>query len=260
MSIFGSPLWLMVFWLFAIGAAVGSFMNVVVYRLPLGLSLVYPPSHCPKCQNRIPWYDNVPIFGWIMLRGRCRQCHNPISARYPIIEAVTATMFALVATVEIYQINTIYPYHMLLLCTLLSTALIEFDGNRPPLRLFLPAFVVGLVAPVFWPALQLLVIRWAAPAPFTGVVGLAAGALLGDIVWLIRRSPKPTGLMFGLMCVGLFLGWQAVVIIAAGVAVLSAISWLLGWVFPKLRVPASMLLIAATLVWILTWAANVWPR
>ena len=84
-----------------VGGAVGSFLNVVVYRLPLGISMVYPPSHCPKCGKPIRWYDNVPILGWIVLRGRCRQCGNPISVRYPMVEAMTATMFAVVAVVEI---------------------------------------------------------------------------------------------------------------------------------------------------------------
>ena len=95
--------WFIVVWLIVVGAAVGSFLNVVVYRLPLGISLVHPPSHCPKCGKRIPWYDNVPVLGWIMLRGRCRQCHNPISARYPMVEAITAAMFGAVAVVEMHS-------------------------------------------------------------------------------------------------------------------------------------------------------------
>ena len=122
MPIFDAATWLIVFWLFAVGGVVGSFLNVVVYRLPLGISLVYPPSRCPKCENLIRWYDNIPIFGWIMLRGRCRQCHNPISARYPVVEAVTAVMFAVLAVAEINRLETIYPYHLLLFCTLLCTA------------------------------------------------------------------------------------------------------------------------------------------
>ena len=97
--------WFIVVWLIVVGAAVGSFLNVVVYRLPLGISLVHPPSHCPKCGKRIPWYDNVPVLGWIMLRGRCRQCHNPISMRYPVVEAITAAMFGAVAVAEMPLID-----------------------------------------------------------------------------------------------------------------------------------------------------------
>src|SRR4051794_30363881 len=80
--------------LFLLGACIGSFLNVVVWRLPRGESLVTPPSHCPKCGRPLKWYDNIPIFGWIKLRGKCRFCGQAISPRYPIVEAVTACLFA----------------------------------------------------------------------------------------------------------------------------------------------------------------------
>jgi leader peptidase (prepilin peptidase)/N-methyltransferase len=79
---------------FAIGACVGSFLNVVVWRLPRGESLMTPPSHCPSCNTRLRWYDNLPIVGWIKLGGRCRYCKEKFSVRYPIVEAVTACLFA----------------------------------------------------------------------------------------------------------------------------------------------------------------------
>jgi leader peptidase (prepilin peptidase)/N-methyltransferase len=79
--------------LFLIGSCVGSFLNVVVHRLPLGLSLVNPPSRCPKCERRLAWYDNIPVLGWIKLGGKCRWCHQPISPRYPIFEALTGLLF-----------------------------------------------------------------------------------------------------------------------------------------------------------------------
>src|ERR1700761_6169590 len=78
---------------FAFGAVIGSFLNVVVWRLPRGESLVSPPSHCPKCNTRLAWFDNIPVFGWLMLRGKCRYCREPISARYPIVEAITGLLF-----------------------------------------------------------------------------------------------------------------------------------------------------------------------
>jgi leader peptidase (prepilin peptidase)/N-methyltransferase len=83
-----------IFFLFALGACVGSFLNVVVWRLPRGESLISPPSHCPKCNTRLRWYDNLPVIGWLKLRGKCRYCGQPISARYPIVEAVTGLIFA----------------------------------------------------------------------------------------------------------------------------------------------------------------------
>jgi leader peptidase (prepilin peptidase)/N-methyltransferase len=79
--------------LFVLGACVGSFLNVLVYRLPLELSVIYPPSRCPDCETKLAWYDNIPVLGWIFLRGKCRYCDKPISARYPIIEAITGLLF-----------------------------------------------------------------------------------------------------------------------------------------------------------------------
>ena len=77
-----------------LGAIIGSFLNVVAYRLPRGESLVHPPSACPSCGARIKPYDNVPVLGWLWLRGKCRACEAPISPRYPIVEAVTGLLCA----------------------------------------------------------------------------------------------------------------------------------------------------------------------
>ena len=80
--------------LFAFGACTGSFLNVVAYRLPEGLSVIHPPSRCPTCGGRLAWRDNLPILGWLFLRGKCRFCREPISPQYPLVEAFTATLFA----------------------------------------------------------------------------------------------------------------------------------------------------------------------
>src|SRR5262245_35705876 len=80
---------------FAFGACVGSLINVIAYRLPLGLNIVTPPSRCPKCDTRLTWRENIPIFGWIFLGGKCRFCKSRISAEYPIVEAIVAFLFLL---------------------------------------------------------------------------------------------------------------------------------------------------------------------
>ena len=166
--------WFIVLFAAAFGGAVGSFLNVVIYRLPAGLSLISPPSHCPACKEPIRWYDNVPVFGWIMLGGRCRHCGCRISIRYPLVEAFTAAMFAALAAVE-NPLTAAYPCHVLLLCTLLCSALIEVDGNRPPLRLFVPALIVGIARAADLAAIERLN-AWA---------GLAAGVVAGGAVWLL---------------------------------------------------------------------------
>jgi leader peptidase (prepilin peptidase)/N-methyltransferase len=88
------PHWFVIAFLFLLGACVGSFLNVVAWRLPRGKSIFWPPSACPQCGHRLAWYDNVPIFGWLMLLGRCRYCKAPVSPRYPLVELTTAVLFA----------------------------------------------------------------------------------------------------------------------------------------------------------------------
>ncbi len=78
-----------------LGLCVGSFLNVVIYRLPLGMSLAKPASHCPKCNNPIKWYDNIPLLSYIFLRGKCRHCHEPISIRYPLVELTHCALWVL---------------------------------------------------------------------------------------------------------------------------------------------------------------------
>src|SRR5688572_954986 len=85
--------WAIGLWLFCFGACAGSFMNVVIWRLPLGRSIVYPGSRCPNCGHAVRSYDNIPIINWLILRGRCRDCGVGISWRYPAVETLVASLF-----------------------------------------------------------------------------------------------------------------------------------------------------------------------
>ncbi len=87
--------WICLVFVTVVGAVVGSFLNVVIYRLPAGVSIVRPPSRCPSCGRQLSWFDNVPVLAWCYLRGRCRTCGTPISVQYPLVEAATALLFAL---------------------------------------------------------------------------------------------------------------------------------------------------------------------
>jgi len=93
------PTWFYLVGCGLIGACIGSFLNVVIYRVPAGLSIVSPASRCPRCEHPIRGFDNVPILSWILLRAKCRDCQAPISARYPSIELVTALLFGLIGAV-----------------------------------------------------------------------------------------------------------------------------------------------------------------
>ncbi len=245
------PYWIILLFSAAFGGAIGSFLNVVVYRLPNGLSLITPPSHCPICKEPIRWFDNVPVLGWLMLGGRCRHCRCWIPFRYPAIEAFSAAMFAAVAAVEFPPVQAIYPFHLTLLCTLLCSALIEVDGNRPPVRLFVLALAVGIVTPLAWPIGRLAATSLDLPpmddALVTSLLGLAAGAILAGLVWRASGS----GLRLGLICVGLFLGWQAVAAIALATAAIHGTLLSTRYAWKKPRIPASVSLMAATTAWIL---------
>ena len=155
--------------LFAIGACVGSFLNVVVWRIPRGESIVSPPSHCPKCGRHLKWYDNLPVIGWLKLKGRCRFCGQPISPRYPIIEAVTGALFAgyYVAFfmlgagpcpdpgeprggwgagfMNMSQHWPVYALYMCLISVLLASSLIDAELYFIPLELLWFVGAVGLV-------------------------------------------------------------------------------------------------------------------
>ena len=81
---------------FLFGACLGSFLNVVVWRMPRGKSVIFPPSHCPRCKHRLAWYENLPVVSWMFLRGRCLSCKLPISVKYPLGELLTALLYTAV--------------------------------------------------------------------------------------------------------------------------------------------------------------------
>ena len=130
--------------IFLAGLAIGSFLNVVAYRLPREESLASPPSHCPSCDTPIKWYDNVPVLGWLMLRGRCRSCGEPISWRYPAVELGTGLLFALVAATQDETIRVVLG--LLLVTTLVPVTLIDLDTRRIPNAITLPSAIAALAA------------------------------------------------------------------------------------------------------------------
>ena len=125
-----------------LGAVIGSFLNVVAYRLPRGESLAHPPSHCPKCGQPVKPYDNIPVLSWLLLRGRCRHCKEPISPRYPIVEAGTALLCALVVVVKGPDEDAIIGIVLVLL--LVPVTLIDLDTHTIPNKITYPGFVIGL--------------------------------------------------------------------------------------------------------------------
>lgn len=126
---------------FIFGASVGSFLNVVIYRLPEGLSLVHPPSRCPRCETRLKPYDNVPVFGWLWLKGKCRSCKLPIAARYPMVEFATGCLF--VSVFMSFGVTWLTPGHWIFVCWLLALAMIDLDTMTLPNSLTASGLVLG---------------------------------------------------------------------------------------------------------------------
>ncbi len=280
--------WMIAAWFLFVGGAVGSFLNVVVYRLPAGMSISWPGSHCPRCKHPIRAYDNIPVLAWLWLRGRCRDCHGPISLRYPLVEAVTAGLFLLLLVVEVFQGGHNLPVrfspvhqghhphppaqgiclcllHLGLLCTLMAAGLIQWDRNRPSRWLFVPLLLIGLIAPPVWPWLHPLPAGpEAAESPWGGVVdsllGLGTGLFLGRIAqWLGTRFTavgKPGNQVLGQsLVIGVVLGWQAVLVLVPLALLLEELSRIaaLGWTLSR-RLVAAVWMAPLTLVWILNWA------
>ena len=129
--------------IFILGSAIGSFLNVVIYRVPLGKSIVSPPSSCPKCGERIKPWHNIPIFGWIILGGKCASCKNPISIRYPIIEALTGFLAIIVFT-KTHTFDIWFVVSFAVFATLLALTMIDFDYKAVPDSLNLLALTLAL--------------------------------------------------------------------------------------------------------------------
>jgi leader peptidase (prepilin peptidase)/N-methyltransferase len=116
-----------------VGLFVGSFLNVVIYRTPLGLSVAAPRSFCPTCRRQLHWWENVPVASWAALRGRCHSCHQPISVRYPLVELSTGVTFVLVTWA--WHGTVVAAAYCVLAAGMIAVGLIEYGGQRAPLSI-----------------------------------------------------------------------------------------------------------------------------
>lgn len=184
------------------GAAVGSFLNVVIWRLPRGESIVVPPSRCPSCGHAIRWFDNVPVLGWLFLRGRCRDCGGRISSRYPLVEALTALLAWLLF--RQFGLSWAFAAAFLFAAALVAVTFIDLDHQIIPDVITLPGMPLGFLAGVFG-----LGLPWG-----EALLGLLLG---GGCLWLVAEgyalATKREGMGGGdiklLAMMGAFLGWKA---------------------------------------------------
>lgn len=209
-----------------LGLIVGSFVNVVVHRLPVMLArqwraeaittldlrppkqrlynLALPRSQCPHCRATIRAIDNVPVLSWLVLRGRCRDCDAPISVRYPLVELAGA-MFMVVA-IQVWGVNWVAGAHYVLLMGLLALALIDLDRLLLPDQITLPLLWLGLGAAIAFEG---------APTPMEAVLGAAVGyGVLWLFYWGHKLLTRREGMGYGdfklLAALGAWLGWQAI--------------------------------------------------
>jgi leader peptidase (prepilin peptidase)/N-methyltransferase len=185
------------------GAAVGSFLNVCIHRLPLHVSLAWPGSHCPNCQAPVKPYDNIPVLSYLVLRGRCRSCRVPISLKYPLIELVTAAVF--LGTFVLFEPPMLFP-RLLFACAMIVLAVIDLEHRILPDVITLPGIAAGFAFSLFMP-----------PGWRESLIGLIVGGgslwLMGEVYYRVRGEE---GMGFGdvkmLAMIGAFLGWRSMLL------------------------------------------------
>jgi leader peptidase (prepilin peptidase) / N-methyltransferase len=184
----------------ACGAIVGSFLNVCIYRLPIGKSIAWPASACTSCGRELSWYENIPVLAYTVLRGRCRTCGTPISIRYPIIEALTGAMFA--CAWWYYGPQALLVSRLLFGCSLIVLFAIDLEHHLLPNSITLPGIVVGFVFSLL-----------TEPGWIASLIGIVVGGgVLYGVAEAYYRIRHEEGLGMGdvkmLAMIGAFLGWK----------------------------------------------------
>ena len=196
---------------FAIGAIIGSFLNVCIHRLPKNESVIMPASHCPKCKRNILWYDNIPILSYMILRGKCRFCRGKIAFRYPLVEIITAVLTLLLFIVFGPGIK-LFSYALLSFGLIIAT-FVDFEINEIPDQVSIGGLVAGLALSIAGPRMLDTASR---PEAFlNSFLGILVGGgsiyLLGFFGELVFRKEAMGGGDVKLMAmIGAFLGWKLV--------------------------------------------------
>lgn len=203
-----------------LGAIIGSFLNVCIYRIPLEMSVSTPRSHCFGCGKTIPWYHNIPVLSWILLRGKCANCGSRISVRYPVIEALTAVLFLLVFQMwgnpKLFGLNQLQlpeliPFYWLFVASTVVNVMIDIDHRILLDRISLGGTLITLVVSGFFPLLQ-QESTWLGGVT-TALIGAAVGLCTGLVIALGGRliflqEAFGLGDVKWMMLFGALFGWQ----------------------------------------------------
>lgn len=211
------PLTIIIVFSFIIGASVGSFLNVVILRLPEeDASIVFPASRCPRCLQNLKWYDNIPIISFLLLKKRCRYCGEPISWQYPLIEITMALLS--VALLFKFGFTLALPVYFVFTAALLAVIVIDFHHKIIPDLISLPGIVIGFLCSFINP-----VITWQQ----SGIGLLLGGGVLYAVAAGYYLFTKREGMGGGdiklLAMIGAFLGWQSLPFVVFGSSVLGAL-------------------------------------
>ncbi|WP_224243974.1 prepilin peptidase [Hyalangium gracile] len=193
---------LLTVWLFVLGLCVGSFLNVVIARVPHGESVVHPRSRCPKCGHSLSWYENIPLISWLALRGRCRNCKAPISIRYPLVELLVGLLF--LACVRRFDFTWELVSALVLVSLLVPLTFIDLEHWILPFSLTIPGIVAGvaLAVPRGMEALR--------DAALGAGVGFLAFRLMEYLGWkMFKKEALGGGDKFLVALLGAFLSWRA---------------------------------------------------
>jgi leader peptidase (prepilin peptidase)/N-methyltransferase len=222
-------LWLEIL-IFIFGACIGSFLNVCIYRIPESKSIVHPGSACPGCGSPIRFYDNLPLISYLLLRGRCRQCHSPISLRYPIVELICG-LFAICLFLKFGWSPAALIYFIFVAC-LITITFIDLDHWIIPNIITLPGIPLGLAASFFLPQLS-------ATSSLSGM--LLGGGSLFAVAWGYRLLTGREGMGLGdvklLAMIGAFIGWQGVLLTIFSASALGTLAGLVTGKGMKMKVP-----------------------
>jgi leader peptidase (prepilin peptidase)/N-methyltransferase len=193
-------MWLVAVGCAVIGVAIGSFLNVVIWRVPRDESVVRPRSHCPSCGHAVRPYDDIPVVSWLVLRGRCRDCREPISIRYPLVELATAVLFGI--TAWHFGLTWELPAYLYLVSIGVALAMIDLDVHRLPNKIVLPSYVV---VPV------LLTVASLGNDDWNALLRAGIGGAVLYAVYVLLRLAYPRGMGFGDVklagILGMYLAW-----------------------------------------------------
>ncbi len=180
-----------------LGFILGSFFNVCIHRIPEGKSVIHPPSYCPKCLKAIKWYDNIPVLGYFLLKGKCRYCNEGISFRYPLIEIATGIIFLLIFLK--FGLEKSYFFYIMIMGYMIILTVIDIDKKVVPDSIILFMFITGFIAGLF----EL--------KDFNNIFEGIAGALAGGFVMLVlsffSNSKLGEGDVKLIAALGLWLGF-----------------------------------------------------